>query len=96
MKYKITSALKHIMLTITSYIHNCEVDILHFTLYNINRTVHMTRTTAHKELYSINNKKDTVGNPCMRGQDSDLKLWLKDRLNLWKDNCEELLNKENS
>jgi len=52
MKYKITSALKHIMLTITSYIHNCDVDILRFTLYNINHTVHMTRTTAHKELYS--------------------------------------------
>jgi len=39
MKYKITSALKHVMSTITSYIHNCDVDILRFTLYNINRTV---------------------------------------------------------
>jgi len=52
MKYKITLALKHIMLTITSYIHNCDVDILRFTLYNINRTIHMTRTTARKELNS--------------------------------------------
>jgi len=40
------------MLTITSYIHNCDADIVRFTLYNINRTVHMTRTTAHKELKS--------------------------------------------
>jgi len=31
----------------------------------------------------------------MRGQDGQLKLRLKDRLNLWKDYCEELLNKEN-
>jgi len=32
----------------------------------------------------------------MRGQDGQLKLWLNDRLNLWKDYyCEELLNKEN-
>jgi len=50
MKCKITSAIKHIMLTISSYIHNCDVDILRFTLYNINRTV--TRITAHKDLYS--------------------------------------------
>jgi len=41
------------------------------------------------------NKKDIVGNPCMRGQDGQSKLHRKDRLNLWKDYCEELLNKEN-
>jgi len=38
-----------------------------------------------------NNKKGIVGNPYMRGQDGQLKLRLKDRLNLWKDYCEELL-----
>jgi len=32
----------------------------------------------------VNNKKDIVGNPGMRGQDSLLKLRLKNRLNLWK------------
>jgi len=42
-----------------------------------------------------NNKKHIMGNHCMRGQDGQLKLRLKDRLNLWKDCCEELLNKEN-
>jgi len=31
----------------------------------------------------------------MRGQDGQLKLRLKDMLNMWKDYCEELLNKEN-
>jgi len=41
MKYKITSASKHIMLAITSYILNCDVDTLRFTLYNINRIVHI-------------------------------------------------------
>jgi len=41
------------------------------------------------------NKKDIVENPCMRGQNGQLKLRLKDRLNPWKDYCEELLNKEN-
>jgi len=30
-----------------------------------------------------------------RGQDDLLKLWRKDRLNLWKDYSEDLLNKEN-
>jgi len=44
-----------------------------------------------------NNKKDIVGNSCVRGQDGQLKLRLKYRLNLWKDlYCEELLNTENS
>jgi len=32
---------------------------------------------------------------CMRGQDGQLKLRLEDRLNLWKDYCEEVLNIEN-
>jgi len=41
-----------------------------------------------------NNKKDIVRNPCMRDQDGQLKLRLKYRLNLWKDYCEDLLNKE--
>jgi len=31
-----------------------------------------------------NNKKAIVGNPRMRDQDGQLKLRLKDRLNLWK------------
>jgi len=42
----------------------------------------------------VNNKTDIVGNPCMRGQDGQLKLQLKNRLNLWEDYCEELLHKK--
>jgi len=45
-----------------------------------------------------NNKKDIVGNPCMRGQNGQLKLRLKDRLNLsvcGKITMKNLLNKEN-
>ena len=41
-----------------------------------------------------NSKKDVVGNPCMRGHDGRLRLLLDDRLKMWKEYCEELLNKE--
>jgi len=49
MKYKITPALKHIMLIITSYIHNCNVDILRFALYI---------TLAKKKKFFLNSAKD--------------------------------------
>jgi len=52
---------------------------------------HIFRMTNVKE----NNKKHIVRNRCMRGQYGQLKLRLNERLNLWKDYCEELLNKEN-
>ena len=40
-------------------------------------------------------KRDIVGNPCMRSQDGQLQMQLADKLRLWKEYCEKLLNEEN-
>ncbi|CAK8687404.1 unnamed protein product [Clavelina lepadiformis] len=40
-------------------------------------------------------KRDIVGSPCMRSQDGQLQIQLADKLRLWKEYCEKLLNEEN-
>ncbi|CAK8687323.1 unnamed protein product [Clavelina lepadiformis] len=40
-------------------------------------------------------KRDIFGSPCMRSQDGQLQIQLSDRLKLWKEYCEKLLNEEN-
>lgn len=40
--------------------------------------------------------KDVIGSSCMRSQDGHLKLRLEDRLKIWEEYSEDLLNKENS
>ena len=40
-------------------------------------------------------KRDIVGSPCMRSQDGQLQMKLADRLRLWKEYWEKLLNEEN-
>ena len=39
--------------------------------------------------------RDVVGCPCMKSQDGQMKMQLADRLKLWKEYCEKLLNAEN-
>ena len=40
------------------------------------------------------NKRDIVEIPCIRGKSSNLKIALKDKIHVWKEYLEELLNKK--